>query len=558
MSSANRSAVTRGPFPANAQFALVAPSEGGPPPAMGVQQHSSHQPQRPTQRPKKIGRNSSIKAAKKPRIVIPPLPHPGAVVKAIRPLNSWIAYRCYYSPMFASLQQKDISGFLTNLWRGDPFKLKWTVLAKAYSIIRDVRGKRAAPLNLFLALNAPFMSIIPPSEYLDLLGWEMYVSDAGERAMRRRFTPDLCTFDSDIVSDEHSVHDVIRHSRVQGYIPADGAEFDPARSGSSPLTQQVIAVSAAFKSLSDVDADAKEFRLSSSPMSTYNPDTVSNEHSSYDVVRQGRVQDYIPADREEFNLALPGSSPLTQQVIAVSAALEKLPDVSADAQEFRPSSSHLSTYDSEIIRDEHSVHDVVRHGRVQGYTPTNRAEFDIAPPGSSPLTERVIAVSAAFESLPSPIAEAVPVTAPTTVTSPASSVEHLGVGSRRRVTGAVGRSHFVTPGYLEVALRAELAQERDEVMAEAAAIEAEQEKQRLGPGHGLFDKFRNSGTAYPHLAHFAANDDDNGDFDLNFDPFKGDAWDTYDVSDYINSTALGSAPRHCSVDLFPESPRWSP
>ena len=47
----------------------------------------------------------------------------------------------YYSAMFTSLPQKEISGFLTFMWKVDPFKAKWSVLAKAYSIIRDHQGK---------------------------------------------------------------------------------------------------------------------------------------------------------------------------------------------------------------------------------------------------------------------------------------------------------------------------------------------------------------------------------------------------------------------------------
>ncbi|KAI9884389.1 MAG: hypothetical protein M1823_003821 [Watsoniomyces obsoletus] len=60
---------------------------------------------------------------------------PMPIVKRFkRPLNSFIAYRSYYSSMFSALQQKEISGLLNRLWQAGPFKAKWTILAKAYSV----------------------------------------------------------------------------------------------------------------------------------------------------------------------------------------------------------------------------------------------------------------------------------------------------------------------------------------------------------------------------------------------------------------------------------------
>lgn len=71
--------------------------------------------------------------------------------------------------MFTSFQQKDISGFLTYLWQTDPFKAKWSILAKAYSIIRDSKGKGKAPLDSYLAINGPFIGIVPPEKYLEMI-----------------------------------------------------------------------------------------------------------------------------------------------------------------------------------------------------------------------------------------------------------------------------------------------------------------------------------------------------------------------------------------------------
>jgi hypothetical protein len=77
------------------------------------------------------------------------------VLAAKRPLNSWIAFRAYYATIFTTFQQKDISGFVTRMWQKDPFQAKWTLVAKAYSIIRDKVGKAQAPLDTFLEIVCP-------------------------------------------------------------------------------------------------------------------------------------------------------------------------------------------------------------------------------------------------------------------------------------------------------------------------------------------------------------------------------------------------------------------
>ncbi|KAI9802884.1 MAG: hypothetical protein M1826_005038, partial [Phylliscum demangeonii] len=124
----------------------------------------------------------------------------------------------YYAPIFSSLQQKQISGFLTFLWRRDPFKSKWAVLAKAFSIIRENARVGQSPLNVFLALNTPFVGIIPPKEYLEILGWQVKVSDSGQTSLERQFVPKLSTFDKDILQTDQSVNDIIQHSYERGYI----------------------------------------------------------------------------------------------------------------------------------------------------------------------------------------------------------------------------------------------------------------------------------------------------------------------------------------------------
>ena len=127
----------------------------------------------------------------------------------------------YYSPIFAGLQQKEISGFLTQLWSEDPLKAKWSILAKAYSVIRDVKGKKNAPLDSFLAINGPYIGVIAPSEYFDTLGWILQVINE-QVSFTRRSTFTMTGLDNDLLTTNLSVDDVIAHSVANNYIYAPG------------------------------------------------------------------------------------------------------------------------------------------------------------------------------------------------------------------------------------------------------------------------------------------------------------------------------------------------
>ena len=100
------------------------------------------------------------------------------------------------------------------MWQADPFKAKWTILAKAYSTIRDVQGKANAPLNQFLALNAPVVRIIEPPKYLNALGWVLFVENDGHTVIRREQPRiDIASMATGI-----SVNGIIANSYLHGYF----------------------------------------------------------------------------------------------------------------------------------------------------------------------------------------------------------------------------------------------------------------------------------------------------------------------------------------------------
>ncbi|KAI9725094.1 MAG: hypothetical protein M1835_003884, partial [Candelina submexicana] len=171
---------------------------------------------------------------KKPTIVVP------IVAKSnTRPLNSFIAFRSYYSPLFLTLPQKNISGFLTYLWQHDVFQAKWAILAKAYSMIRDTKGKANTPLDDFLTINAPFIGIIDPKDYLAMMGWEITLNNQGHLNLIRLFVPDISAFDEHFRTTNLSVQEIIQHSCDQGYLPKDDGQLKMI--GQMPAEQHLMA-----------------------------------------------------------------------------------------------------------------------------------------------------------------------------------------------------------------------------------------------------------------------------------------------------------------------------
>lgn len=130
------------------------------------------------------------------------------------------SYPGYYATAFPKYQQKDISGFLTNIWQLDPFKAKWSILAKSYSVIRDSQGKDNAPLDQFLAITGPLIGVIKPELYLQAMGWEIATQEHGQTVMNR-YVVDL---DESLFITNLSVNDLIRHCYHLGFFTGNLAE----------------------------------------------------------------------------------------------------------------------------------------------------------------------------------------------------------------------------------------------------------------------------------------------------------------------------------------------
>lgn len=106
------------------------------------------------------------------------------------------------------------------MWQADPFKAKWSILAKAYSLIRDNQGKVDSPLDQFLAINGPVIGIIEPEHYLQAMSWEIVVDGHGQHVMRKMEN----SIDEHLFINNVSVNDIILNSSDQGYFTGNLSE----------------------------------------------------------------------------------------------------------------------------------------------------------------------------------------------------------------------------------------------------------------------------------------------------------------------------------------------
>nr|ADU79052.1 mating type 1-1 protein [Zymoseptoria tritici] len=133
-----------------------------------------------------------------------------------RPLNSWMGFRNFYIPLMLGVPQKCVSKTMTMLWSNDLFKAKWALLSKAYSVARGTRSKIDVPLSGFFALCAPLVGVIPPQDYLGMLGWQMTAPRPGETVSF--VILNFVAFQTDLIPDAMPPPHL--HPRFRSVLPA--------------------------------------------------------------------------------------------------------------------------------------------------------------------------------------------------------------------------------------------------------------------------------------------------------------------------------------------------
>ncbi|KNG85230.1 mating-type protein MAT alpha 1, partial [Aspergillus nomiae NRRL 13137] len=160
--------------------------------------------------------------------------------------------------------EKAKSGILRFLWQNDPFKAKWAILAKAYSIIRDDHDSDVS-LESFLGLNAQFIGIIGPSRYLEVMGWQLDVDDQQQYTIAR---VKATTANEADISTNYSVNDIVKHCYTSGYPTLVVHKDDSIRiSGNHTIVTDVCKTNPAME-ISSPEQTEDTFSPNTSDLST--------------------------------------------------------------------------------------------------------------------------------------------------------------------------------------------------------------------------------------------------------------------------------------------------
>lgn len=112
---------------------------------------------------------------------------------------------------------KACSPILGLLWDSDPNKSKWSLITKAWSIIRDQVGKERASLDEFFSYACPYLNIPSPEQYLDMVGWVPVGDQKESLAIIRKPEYSAEPAEAAVTNEAHSVEDIIRHCQILGY-----------------------------------------------------------------------------------------------------------------------------------------------------------------------------------------------------------------------------------------------------------------------------------------------------------------------------------------------------
>ncbi|KAK6371725.1 hypothetical protein LTS17_008548 [Exophiala oligosperma] len=143
--------------------------------------------------------------------------------KLKRPLNAFIAYRSYYSPIFKGIPQKVKSGLLRMTWSADTKRAMWALLGSAYSDLRDHHDE-SLPLDKFLSLTVPLLPIVSADKYLGKMGWEISTAanNTEEPVLIRSSAFNAACLAAEYPHNTNlSVADIVNHCYTQGLLPKD-------------------------------------------------------------------------------------------------------------------------------------------------------------------------------------------------------------------------------------------------------------------------------------------------------------------------------------------------
>ncbi|KAH7078556.1 MAT1-1-1 [Paraphoma chrysanthemicola] len=156
--------------------------------------------------------------------------------KAKKALNAFVGFRTYYItiPVFKQWPMKKLSHLIGQLWEADPNKSLWSLLAKAWSTIRDQIGKDNAPLGAYLDIICPYLQVPHPAAYLERHGWILDINHEGSPVLFRdsNITP-VATLGAGLTLSVEDITGICQQSGyAQNYVPK------PNSTSSTFLSQQ--------------------------------------------------------------------------------------------------------------------------------------------------------------------------------------------------------------------------------------------------------------------------------------------------------------------------------
>lgn len=140
-------------------------------------------------------------------------------------------------PMFKPWPMKKLSNLIGLLWEADPNKSLWSLMAKAWSTIRDQIGKDQAPLDQFFRIICPHLKLPDPASYLEIHGWILNVNGEGDPTISRSADSEFASIGTGNTDMALSVEDIITYVQSLGY--AHGFILDDNKPSSTFLGQSV-------------------------------------------------------------------------------------------------------------------------------------------------------------------------------------------------------------------------------------------------------------------------------------------------------------------------------
>lgn len=112
---------------------------------------------------------------------------------------------------------KKLSNLMGVMWEADPNKSLWSLMTKAWSMIRDQIGKNKAPLDQFFRIICPHLNMPSPETYLERYGWELSLDKEGAPALSRETVPQPDPLGVGIANMALSAEDIIDYCQSMGY-----------------------------------------------------------------------------------------------------------------------------------------------------------------------------------------------------------------------------------------------------------------------------------------------------------------------------------------------------